>query len=140
MDTKNFKVAKIINDTSLVINAGSEQGINKGDKFKIIGKLGNSTVIDPDTGENLGTLDDIKGEVIAAQIYPHMSICNSQIITSSPYQLSAQPILQNSLAGLISSMNGESHREQLNVDKTQVTGGFKKSNKPIQIGDIAQLI
>ncbi|MGA3462833.1 hypothetical protein [Lactiplantibacillus plantarum] len=142
MANQQFKVAKIIDDTTLVINAGENKGIEVGNSFQIIGKFGTEPVIDPDTKENLGTLDDIKGTVIAKKVYPNMTVCKSKFInekvnmgTLASTAHSPLATLRDLQAGIIST----GHYEQLNVDKKQITGGFKESNTPIEIGDIAQL-
>ncbi|MFV0606645.1 MAG: hypothetical protein ACK5NK_12465, partial [Niabella sp.] len=62
-----FKVAEIISDEQLIINAGTNQGIRKGYKF-LIYSLGEE-IFDPDTNESLGQLETSKGvgEVIHVQ-------------------------------------------------------------------------
>lgn len=141
---KEIKVAKIIDDTSIVINAGENQGIQENDKFQIIGKLGSEPVIDPDTKESLGTLDDIKATVIAQDIFPNMTVCRSKYIKE---EINGAAIPNAGKAGFARTIkqlqNGilsSGHYESLNVDEQQITGGFKKSNTPIQIGDIARKI
>lgn len=122
---KQIKIAKIISTTELVINAGLNQNINVGDKFQIIDKVGSEPVIDPDTGESLGTLDIIKGTVEVTSVYPNMSIVHSA--------RTINPVLQAS-AGLLSPYQV---RKDLNVDKAQITGGAPENeNAPIKIGDI----
>jgi hypothetical protein len=56
---KIFKVAKVINNNELVLNAGYNKGIKKGYKF-LIYSLGEE-ILDPDTGESLGKLETSKG-------------------------------------------------------------------------------
>ncbi|WP_162256557.1 FlgT C-terminal domain-containing protein [Companilactobacillus futsaii] len=137
--SKEMRIAKIIDTASVVINAGEDNGIKKGDKFQIIGKKG-VEVLDPETGESLGTLDDLKATVIASEIYPHMTIANSEMheipgIGSS--EMFNAESFQNALG--TSQMDIFKKRyvhDRLNVDKSQITGSFKKSNKPIQIGDL----
>lgn len=120
---KQIKIAKIISTTELVINAGLNQNINVGDKFQIIDKVGSEPVIDPDTGESLGTLDIIKGTVEVTSVYPNMSIVQSEQTTKSPFTQIA--------------INPYQVREDLNVDKSQITGGTPQNkNVPIKIGDI----
>lgn len=126
---KQIKIAKIISTTELVINAGSKQNINKGDKFQIIDKVGNEPVIDPDTGESLGTLDIIKGIVEVTTVYPNMSIVQSE--------RTINPLLQASM-GVAQSLSSYQIRKDLNVDKAQITGGAPQNeNVPIKIGDVA---
>lgn len=126
---KQIKIAKIISTTELVINAGSKQNINVGDKFEIIDKVGSEPVMDPDTGKNLGTLDIIKGMVEVTAVYPNMSIVQSERTIS--------PLLQASM-GVAQSLSPYQVRKDLNVDKTQITGGAPENeNVPIKIGDVA---
>lgn len=126
---KQIKIAKIISTTELVINAGSKQNINVGDKFEIIDKVGSEPVMDPDTGKSLGTLDIIKGMVEVTAVYPNMSIVQSERTIS--------PLLQASV-GVAQSLSPYQVRKDLNVDKTQITGGAPENeNVPIKIGDVA---
>lgn len=142
---KEIKVAKIIDNTSLVINAGEHQGIKKGDKFQIIGKKGSQSVIDPDTGEDLGTLDEIKGKVTVQEVYPNMAVCKSQYVrdevninnmVGNQMMAGMNKTLSEIKSGVITS----GHYESLNVEPTQITGGFKESDDPIRVGDIASPI
>jgi hypothetical protein len=54
-----FKVAHIKSSTELVINAGSQDGIEEGQRFQVFAM--GEDISDPDTGESLGTLEIIKG-------------------------------------------------------------------------------
>ena len=47
-----YKIAKIIDRFKVVMNAGSNQKISKGQKF-LIYELSDEEIIDPDTGEVL---------------------------------------------------------------------------------------
>ena len=98
----------------MVINAGSNQNINVGDKFQIIDKVGSEPVMDPDTGESLGTLDIIKGTVEVTAVYPNMSIVQSEQTTKNPFTQIA--------------INPYQVREDLNVDTSQITGGAPQNN------------
>ena len=52
---KQIKIARIIDEYSVVINAGYNDGILQGDSFEIFAPGAESK--DPDTGESLGALD-----------------------------------------------------------------------------------
>ena len=54
------KVIKVIDDYTLVINKGAQDGVTMGDRF-LIYHLGEE-MIDPDTKESLGVLEIICGE------------------------------------------------------------------------------
>lgn len=112
-----------------MINAGSKDGIKTGDSFEIIDKFGSDPVIDPDTGENLGSLDIVKGTVVADQVYPNMTIVEApmkKVNTLNPYQ------------GVLDNLGGfRTVHPDLNVDPTEITGGLPDaSEEPIKVGDI----
>ncbi|GEO77660.1 hypothetical protein LCR01_21030 [Companilactobacillus crustorum] len=138
--SKEMRIAKIIDTTSVVINAGEDDGIKKGDKFQIIGKKG-VEVLDPETGDFLGTLDDLKATIIANTVYPHMTIAESEKHKipgmGNPSTLASTALTQGMFNSIPKELL-EPHyvHEDLNVDKTQITGSFKKSDKPIQVGDL----
>ncbi len=126
MEEKIYKVIKIIDDTSIVINAGQKQGIKPGDKFQIfeIGK----DLKDPYTGENLGTLDTIKETITVESVLTKMCICRNTYITS--YVTGLTNIMDN-----LTKINYQT----LNVDTTQISGGLS-DDLVIRIGDSARLI
>jgi|SRR5699024_727628 len=131
MENKEFKIVKILDEYNVVINAGLSHGLKQGDQFQILDKEG-SDVIDPDTQEVIGKLDLIKATVSVTELQEKMCICSSQ-----------QFIKMNSLLSGIGSISGSpnfSEQEKLNVDLAQVTGGKRKSNKKIRLGDAARLL
>lgn len=78
METKNkypALVAKIENNCKVVINRGSIDGIKVGDKF-LIYRLGDK-IIDPETQENLGTLEIVVGHGKAIHVQEHIATIES---------------------------------------------------------------
>lgn len=119
-----IKIAKIISTKQVVINAGSNAGLKPGDRLEIIDKFGTDPVIDPDTGESLGTLDLPKGQLIVTKTYPRMAIAESPRRSNPSY-------VYNGLPGF------PTFQKDLNVDPEQITGGFPKpSGDQIKVGDI----
>lgn len=132
--TKTMKIAKIISTKQVVVNAGSKDGIKEGDTLEIIDKFGTNPVIDPDTGESLGTLDIPKGEVIVSRVYPHMAIAETPIRHITPYD----SILKNTPPLNVAMTLGMDReiQDDLNVDPSQITGGLPDpSDKEIHVGD-----
>lgn len=129
---KEMRIAKIISTKQIVINAGQEDGIKKGDTLEIIDKFGSDPVIDPDTGESLGCLDISKGTVTVSQVYPHMAIAEAPYKTTNMYNA------LNPSERLIDALSGNIHiQSDLNVDPKEITGGLPQaSNTPIKVGDI----
>ena len=66
------KVAKILNNRELVINRGSNDGVEFGMKFKIVEE--NEEILDPDTQESLGSIVREKIRVKIVHVQPSLSI------------------------------------------------------------------
>ncbi len=111
-----YKIVKIIDDKTVIINAGSNNKVTKFDKFEIY-DIGEE-VIDPDTGESLGTLDVIKETLNVVRIYPKMCMCRKI------YKLDI--------------FTGE-RVKSLNVDTKDISGGITDENH-IKVGDKVRII
>lgn len=124
---ENYKVIKIIDDTRVLINAGSKDYITKDSIFEIY--LTGSEIKDPDTGEVLGTLDTIKATIKPTIIYEKMCIC-----TNTEYN-------PNNIVAAFSGLNSINSKsiKRLNVDTREISGGLK-DNDPIKIGDKVRLV
>lgn len=129
---KEFKIAKILDEYNVVINAGTDHNIDIGDKFQILDKKG-SVVKDPETDEIIGQLDLIKATVIVKETQEKMCICSSQ--THSYFKSSVLTGISAGVDGMFST-----EQEKLNIDNKQMTGGLRKSNEKIRVGDVVNLI
>ncbi|NRG47485.1 hypothetical protein HRF87_22420 [Bacillus sp. CRN 9] len=132
MKNQEFKVVKILDEYTVVINAGTNYNIKVNDEFQILDKKG-SEVRDPETDEIIGRLDLIKANVNVTEVQEKMCIC------SSPHTVKVNIPLISGLDTLSSGL-GFSEREKLNVELTQVTGGLRRSNAKVRIGDTVRLI
>lgn len=125
----SVKVIKIISDESIVLNIGKNYGIDVGDTFNILSENG-VDVFDPDTNEYLGCINYTKASVVVTTVYDKMCICASDEYYGN-YNYNVITAIQN-----LSNLSGQ--RIPLNVDSSQISGGFEKSeNEPIRIGDKA---
>lgn len=137
MKNKENKIVKILDEYTLVINAGTDHGVQSGDQFQILDKKG-SKVIDPDTDEVIGQLDLVKATVEVTDLHEKMCICSSQFFVKANSPFSGQ-IISSGLKSITDSLS-IAEQERLNVDLSQVSGGKRKSNAKIQLGDTARLI
>jgi len=69
------KVVKIEDKFTIVANRGSSSGVKEGDKFVVVG-IGD-VILDPDTGEELGPLEIVRGKVIAIHVQEKISTLKS---------------------------------------------------------------
>ena len=116
-----FKIAKIVDEYTVVINGGSNHGIVKGDLFQIYDP--GSDVFDPDTGENLGKLEYIKAAITAKQVYPKMTACVSQDVMSSLISSISQSII--------------GRPAELSVNSEEISGGYDET---ICVGDFVRKV
>jgi hypothetical protein len=61
------KVAKILGNNEIVINRGRGEGVRQGMLFEIFAPEGEE-VWDPDTGETLGTVEDVKAKAEITEV------------------------------------------------------------------------
>lgn len=125
--TKIFKVIKIIDEYTIVINAGSDY-VKENDKLEIY--IPGSPIIDPDTKENLGTLDTIKAKLIVTNVYEKFCICTNARISKT-----ISPLAQ---IALLSSSLQQEEPQKLDVDPEQISGGYNSEDLKIRIGDLVK--
>ncbi|MBC1499349.1 hypothetical protein HB943_01950 [Listeria weihenstephanensis] len=120
------KIIKIIDQKRVVINAGSNSQIKKGDLLTVLDEVGEE-VTDPETGHHLGRLDIYKAQLEVEIVYAKMAICIN----------AAAPFSAKNIGAIGSSFLSGSYRPDLNVDLDQATGGYytSKDTPPIKIGD-----
>lgn len=78
---KQVKVAKVINQFMVVINAGLVDGVSVGDDY-ILYRIGEQ-ITDPDTGEALGEYEQIIGRGTITHVQDRISTLESSEIKSS---------------------------------------------------------
>lgn len=128
---KNFKIAKIVDDTTFIITGGARQEIEEGEYFNII-QPDEFEVIDPDTGSALGSYKLIKGKIIAETVYDNFTICRTETYTDQ--------ISSGGLNGITNILAQKSEtvtlHKRLDVNEDDITGGL--TPEPISVGDIVE--
>lgn len=70
------KVARILNARELVLNCGTSDFVTIGKRFAVLDPAGEE-IIDPDSGQRLGSLQRPKVLVEVTQVGPHMSVAKT---------------------------------------------------------------
>jgi len=81
----NLKVAKTIDDYTVVINAGSEDGIKNGCVVMLYEMGG--MIKDPDTGEVLDELEIVKGTGVVTHVQPRIATVESNMTENEPRRI-----------------------------------------------------
>jgi len=128
------KVTRILNEHQLILNVGLKQGVQKGMTFVIYEE--GEEIADPDSGEPLGKLEMVKGEVEISHVQESLSLAQSKELhrTTKPTVLSAK------LAEVTpySKSKLEKEHEKLYVKQSDVSG--TRTVGPIAVGDLARSV
>ena len=113
-DFNATRVVKIIDEYTVVINIGSDDGVKAGDKFEIYDP--GVEVIDPYSNRSLGRLEFVKATISVTQVYPKMAACKNVKTT-----------------GLLDGIDIDVGKpRELRVATTEISGGYDRT---IRIGD-----
>lgn len=114
---KKFKVAKILDSSTLYITGGEQDGIQKGDKFQISSRTG-IEIEDPDSGKLLEIVPgEAKATVTAINVFEKVTMVRP-IQEYDPFKISITS------TGL------------LDVNPKDITGTGNNYSHSIQVGDI----
>ena len=134
-DIISGKVAAVIDDTTLVLNLGSKDGVREGMLFAIVVEC--QELKDPDSGESLGDWEMVKARVIVDHVQDAMCTVRSPLMSERdrPGTLSAM-MVQHSLGNFGGRYGQE--REHLEIRLSDTSG--RPQSQPIAVGDGARLI
>ncbi len=131
------KVAKILDEYSIVINVGRNDGVTEGMVF-VVFTQSSDEIKDPDSGETLGTLENVKDYVSAIHIQDKFATCVAKEVKKIPEEgesSGAQTLSGAMMAESMSARPGGSkiRTEKLNVNTSQIAGVPQLD--PITLGD-----
>ena len=127
------KVVSITDEFTIVISAGSEQGIREHQRFLIVG-LG-PMVVDPDTGVELEALEVVRGRAETEHVQSRIATLRSIDAISTPDSREVTRVSSKGVAVLSSFMGGGPQETVTEIVKP----GISKTRpfKGIKIGDFA---
>jgi hypothetical protein len=117
------KVARIINNTDLALNKGSEDGVEEGMKFAILSDAGQE-IRDPDTGELLDSIQIAKTVV--------------KIIHAASRSSIGRTFRKHESSGIFSALGqGSTRYETLASDESRVQQELDPKQAKVSVGDRA---
>jgi hypothetical protein len=141
--TVEGKVAKILGKGEIVLNRGRSHGVRQGMVFEIFAPEGEE-VWDPDTGETLGTVEDVKAKAEVTEVKEKLAIARV-VDADSPFGAAAGlGELQGNLQRMFQQMFGENVQVQGfgmgrgpddGPDLESMFGGPLEDVTKIQVGD-----
>jgi len=122
MSNVEGKIAAILSPVKVVINKGSDDGVEKGDYFVIYSELGPFT--DPDNSQPLGSTRQSWGRVKVTIVEKRFCVAETEVQFRNPF------------INVAKILGGGMQQEQLPVDETQIWQTVEK----VEIGFPARLI
>ena len=111
-------VAELIDDRTLVINRGSDHGVQVGMRFAVLNRKG-ANVVDPETGESLGSVEIEKVLVKVVRVEPKFAVARTFRTFASPFgRLLSAP-----------------QRETLRTDSATYKHELSEEDSYVKIGD-----
>ena len=140
------KVAKILGNNEIVINRGSGQGVRQGMLFEVFAPEGEE-VWDPDTGETLGTVEDIKAQAEVTEVKERLSVARLQQTANSPFGAVDIGEMQENLQRMFGQMFGDDVQirgfgaaQGDDPDLESMVGGPLQDLSKVQVGDAVREI
>ena len=133
------KVAKILDDKTLVLNVGRAAGVTQGTVFCIYAPV--DDVTDPDTGESLGAWEAVKGYVQATHPQERLTVCRTfspQAPRSDRPEDRGTHTLSSELVAVSMLDGGPRAQAKLNVNRSQMAGMPEVG--VISVGDLARSV
>ena len=144
--TVEGKVAKILGKGEIVLNRGRSHGVRQGMLFEIFAPEGEE-VWDPDTGETLGTVEDVKAKAEVTEVKEKLAVARIFDVDSPFGTAGAAGFgeLQENLQRMFGQMFGEDVRIQGfgtgsgqggdGPDLESLFGGPLEDVTKVQVGD-----
>ena len=133
------KVAKILGN-EIVINRGRREGVRQGMLFEVFAPEGEE-VWDPDTGETLGTVEDVKAQAEVTEVKERLAVARLQN-SASPFGVVNMGEMQENLQRIFGQMFGDDVRIQgfgagsgNDPDLESMFGGPLEDLSKVQVGD-----
>jgi len=123
------KIARIVDDKTIVINKGAADGVKVGMIFSVVVPV--DAVVDPDTGAKLGDWEAVKGRLRVTHAQERMSVCAPALDTSGQFLL--DPSVHTLSAEMVEVSMAQPKLQPLPIDKSQAAGMPRLS--PIRVGD-----
>ncbi|MCJ1785234.1 hypothetical protein [Mammaliicoccus sciuri] len=116
MKNKKFGVAEIIDERTIIINAGKNDGIKPKQELKVLSP-GTYEITDPFTNEKLGAINYVKSIIIVSEVEDKYSFCKPK---NKHKNILSDTLLDN--------------KTKFHIDTSQINNQI--TNEPIQIGDL----
>jgi hypothetical protein len=138
------KVAKVLGTSEIVLNRGRTDGVRTGMVFEVYSPDGEE-VWDPDTGETLGMVEDVKAQAEVTEVKERLAVARLRQNAQSPLGAVDIGEMQQNLQRMFGQMFGDDARIQGfgtgspdHPDLESMLGGPLQDLSKVQVGDAAR--
>ena len=141
------KVAKVLGNNEIVLNRGRGDGVRVGMLFEVFAPEGEE-VWDPDTGETLGTVEDVKARAEVTEVKERLAVARLQGGAQSPFGAVDVGEMQQNLQRMFGQMFGDDvqvrgfgmnpQSSDDDPDLESMLGGPLQDLSKVQVGDAAR--
>ena len=139
-------MAKILGNSEIVINRGRGQGVRRGMLFEVFAPEGEE-VWDPDTGETLGTVEDVKAKAEVTEVKDRLAVARIQNVQETPLGAVNIGEMQENLQRMFGQMFGDDVQVRGfgtsggdDPDLESMLGGPLQDLSKVQVGDAVREI
>ena len=111
----DIKVARVIDNFTLVLNKGAADGVKEGQRFLVYGT--GEVIADPDTGDSLGRLEIVRGTGKVTHLQEKMATIGSDM--SSDPSRTVRKTQQNAPSWLSAMARGLSTSQEIELRPPQ---------------------
>lgn len=132
------QIIRILDNRTVIINKGKEDGISGGTVFRILG--GPEEIVDPSSGENLGAVTVVKSRVRSQKVYDRFTIAGTswtQRRTSWEALLGVQAASLGELTRGLTKYDAVDEGELL-INPDDVQPWKAQSETPVRVGDFVE--
>jgi len=131
------RVAAVIDDSTLVLNAGSAQGVREGMLFVVFGE--HDEITDPETGASLGKWESVKARVVVTHVQDRMCTVRSPQAQEEQVSDGTRPLSTMMVEHSLGRYGDQTDQwQRLDVRARDLRGSPRA--QPIRVGDGARSI
>ncbi|MCI1632990.1 MAG: hypothetical protein LKI22_03430 [Liquorilactobacillus nagelii] len=142
MSKKQFKIVKIIDESTFIVNAGSTE-VNVDDLLRVIG--GKTVPIkDPDSDNIIEKLPTYKTYLTVKTVYDKVCICKTEWIEeyNTNNFIKSEDLVPglNMLKEMVEGTKIPGHYEEVPINEEQIDEFNNHDNSPISLGDRVEIV
>lgn len=130
-------IIRILDKRTVIINLGKEQGIGKGSEFRILAD--SEQVVDPSTGNVLGSVVVVKSKVRAIQVFDKFTIAATKWTATQP-KFTPSFIDSSTLDAILPYETVTMDEGELNVEEDDIQPWLAESASPVAVGDFVEVL